>query len=121
MRIKKSLIFAFFFIVLSGKSYSQYYDANAAANTTKTPPPKKGWDWNKVYPGGNAGLGIGRNYLYLEASPLAGYWITDWFTSGLSLSFIYFRSSFALYNPITQSTYRTDFNSIVYGVSPFAR
>jgi len=108
--------------MISSSSYSQYYDPNAAANTAKTPPPNKGWDWKKVYPGGNVGLGFSSNYFYIEASPLAGYWVNNWFTPGLMLTYIYFTSKITLIDPSAPNGLRKeDFSSSIIGLSPFAR
>ncbi|MDX2188475.1 MAG: hypothetical protein SFY32_01315 [Bacteroidota bacterium] len=64
--------------------------------------------WSRVYPGGNIGLSFGR-VTYIEASPMAGYWITDKLTAGFSLTYIYYRDN------------RYNFSSHTFGASPFVR
>ena len=98
-----------FLLLLFGNTqvFSQYYNPKSADSTKnaaeiKAPPApveKKGWDWNKVYPGGNAWINF--RPFFIEISPLAGYWITNWFTSGMMLTYIYFNTNLSLQNPST--------------------
>lgn len=114
----------------TSNAFSQYYNPKSADSTknlseSKLPPApveKKGWEWNKVYPGGNGSIGFNRNYFYIEVSPLAGYWVTNWFTPGLMFTYIYFTSKIVLRDPTVPTNVRVeDFSSSVVGLSPFAR
>jgi hypothetical protein len=107
-RVIGSIIFVCM-ICIHVNSYAQYYDPNAQTTSRARSPAPKGWDWKKVYPGGNAGLGFSGGGFFLQVSPLAGYWVTNWFTPGVMLTYIYFN-------------YPTlNFRSNVVGISPFVR
>jgi hypothetical protein len=104
--VRKSIITVLFCFSIGFAAHAQYYSSDAASKASN---PKKGWDWNKVYPGGNFGLGFGRGYFYGEFSPLAGYWVNNWFTPGVMLTYIY----------MNYSTF--NFQTHTVGISPFAR
>lgn len=63
---------------------------------------------DKIYVGGNLGLGFG-DITYVDVSPIVGYRITDRFSSGVGVSYLYFRDT------------RFDYETSTIGGSVFSR
>lgn len=51
--------------------------------------PKKGFDKEKLFFGGNLGLGFGSHQTYINVSPQAGYRFNDYLAAGAGINFIY--------------------------------
>jgi hypothetical protein len=68
---------------------------------------------DRIYFGGNFGLNFGSNFTEVELSPLAGYKLTEQFSVGLGVTYIYFKEKIPQYN----FSYETS----IYGGNVFAR
>lgn len=67
---------------------------------------------DRLFFGGNFGLQFG-DYTYININPLAGYKITDKFSAGLSITYIYYK--------VNDDYYGYDYSTNVYGGSIFSR
>jgi hypothetical protein len=98
-------------------SFGQYYTPELARKETK-----KGIfsNWkDKIYFGGNGGIGLARNYTYIEVAPLIGYNLHPKFSIGTTLSYTYLNMLLGYrYN---NTLYVFPYRSHLVGVSPFGR
>jgi hypothetical protein len=70
---------------------------------------------DRLYFGGNFGLNFGTGFTMVEASPLVGYKLTEKFSVGVGVTYIYYKQKIDFYN--TTYTYETS----IYGGNIFAR
>lgn len=82
--------------------------ANAQEQPTKS-------FWDRIYFGGNLGLGFGTNSTYVDVSPQVGYKITDRFSAGVGVTYIYYKEKFTAYG----MTYK--YETSIYGGDIFSR
>jgi long-subunit fatty acid transport protein len=66
-------------------------------------PPKKKFDWSKVFVGGNVGMQFGTS-TFVAVSPLVGYRINSRFSAGIGATYQYYHYQDKLYN-ITSNIY----------------
>jgi len=122
METRKKIFQIFVAMLLSYSAIqAQYYTPDRPGPTTKT---SRGIfeDWkDRIYFGGNVGLGFGNKgqYIYIEAAPLVGYRITDRFSLGNTFAYIYLKQS--LYYSVGGSPRILNYQSHIFGISPFAR
>ena len=67
-----------------------------AVGQEDVPPPvekKKGFDPSRLFFGGNFGLSFG-NFTFINVAPIVGYRITEKFSAGTGINFIYQSSKF---------------------------
>jgi len=100
---------------------AQYYTQDHQQQSSKT-SRKIFDDWKeRIYFGGNLGLSgwPSAKYFYVEAAPLVGYRITDRFSAGTTLTYIYLRQTigYSVNNAFNTFQYR----SHIFGFSPFTR
>src|SRR5947208_2580282 len=76
------------------------------------PPPPSSSVGDKIFTGGSLGLQFG-TYTVVEISPIIGYKVTERFTPGISITYIYSK----IKDPWSGYTYSTN----IYGGSVFAR
>src|SRR5581483_2219097 len=79
-------------------------------------PAKKGFDKNKLFLGGNFGLGFGSVSTLINVSPQIGYRFNRYFAAGTGVNFIY--SSYN-YQYITGENYKESYG--VTGLNIFGR
>lgn len=77
--------------------------------------PQKGFDRNKVFFGGNFGLGFGSNNTLVNVSPQVGYRFNQYLAAGVGLNFIYSSYRYRFYVP----EYKESFG--VTGLNVFGR
>lgn len=77
--------------------------------------PKKGFDPEKLFFGGNFGLGFGSNQTNITISPQAGYRFNDFLAAGAGINFIYVSYKYDWLNP----AYKENFG--VAGLNIFGR
>jgi hypothetical protein len=116
-------IFILLSFLYTGVSQAQYYSVDREAVKVKT---KRGLfdDWKeRIYFGGNIGLGgwPTSRYFYIEAAPLIGYRITDRFSMGNTFTYIYLKQTIAYKLSNSNIQYFFNYTSHIFGVSPFAR
>jgi hypothetical protein len=75
-----------------------------------TPPPKKSFDWSKVFVGGNLGMQFG-TATFIDVSPLVGYRINDRIWAGVGATYQYYHYKDKNY----------DFTTNIYGGRIFGR
>ncbi|MFN0047631.1 MAG: hypothetical protein ACKVOU_00755 [Cytophagales bacterium] len=119
--MKNINIFILLIFLATGVLHAQYYTADREAAKVKT---KRALfdDWKeRIYFGGNIGLGgwPSSRYFYIEAAPLIGYRITDRFSVGNTFTYIYLKQSILYSKGGFNNT--LDYSSHIFGVSPFAR
>ena len=85
--IIKPLLFTLICFLSIGNLYAQDENVAIPANAVK---PKSDWK-SKIFFGGGLGASFGSNNTYLEISPLVGYRVTERFSAGLGLSYIYLK------------------------------
>ena len=69
--------------------------------------------WERVYFGGNLGLGFSSNSTYVDVSPQVGYKINDRLSAGIGVTYIYYKIKYPQYN----FSYETS----IYGGDIFSR
>ena len=70
---------------------------------------KKGFDWSKVYTGGDLGAGYNGSQFVVNVSPLIGYQLTKRYSAGIGLTYLYV------------SDKSQNFRTSIYGASIFNR
>ena len=83
----KNFIVTFFFIIISVALFGQ--DDEPSTSSAMRVPFK-----DRVYVGGGFGASISSFYTNIEVSPLAGYMLTDRWSAGLGLTYIYSNNKF---------------------------
>jgi hypothetical protein len=82
--------------------------ALAQAQQQEEAPEKKGFDKDRIFFGGNVGMRLNEAF-YLDLSPLAGYQLTPKFSSGLGITYRYFKApeqaGFSIYGARVFSRY----------------
>lgn len=86
------------------------------AMAQQDPEPKKGFDKDKLFIGGNFGLSFG-DYTLINVSPQVGYRFNRWLAAGAGPNFIY-SSTLYRYDPSIDN-YRTNYG--VAGLNIFGR
>lgn len=101
-------------LLLSSTIICLAFQLNAMAQ--KDPEPKKGFDKDKLFIGGNFGLSFG-DYTLINVSPQLGYRFNKWLAAGAGPNFIY-SSTLYRYEPSIDN-YRTNYG--VAGLNIFGR
>ena len=70
---------------------------------------KKGFDWSKVYTGGDLGAGYNGSMFLLNISPMFGYQLTKRYSAGLGITYLYVNDKVQKYK------------TSIYGLSVFNR
>lgn len=92
--MKRWLLVLGILMLAFGTVSAQYEDA----------PPKKGFDKNKLFFGGNFGLSFG-DYTIINVSPQIGYRFNQYFAVGTGPNFIYSSFRYRYYNPEYRESY----------------
>jgi hypothetical protein len=69
-------------------SLAQFASAQYTRPVEEDVPEKKGFDPQRLFFGGNFGLTFG-NFTFINVSPVVGYRLTDKFSAGTQINFIY--------------------------------
>jgi hypothetical protein len=69
-------------------SLAQFASAQYTRPVEEDVPEKKGFDPQRLFFGGNFGLTFG-NFTFINVSPVVGYRITNMFSAGTQINFIY--------------------------------
>jgi len=102
------LILSFMFCGIFIDSSAQDFPTNQQSHIN---PPRDGF-WDRFYTGGGIGLQFG-SQTFVNISPLIGYRLTEKFSAGVSVTYLYYK--FKAQNPIYT------YSSNTYGGSVFAR
>lgn len=103
MRIPmKRLLTLLTLVCLTCAAHAQeVYNASGKRTSQRGRQTSQGFDPNKIIFGGGLALGFGNNSLVLGASPIIGYRITDRFSAGVGVGYLYARinEEVVLYDP----------------------
>lgn len=96
---------------------------SSGRRTASRQKQSEGFDPGKLIFGGGVALGFGNSSLVLGASPIIGYRITDKFSAGVGIGYLYFRikEEVALYDPTTNEIRTYPFKSSLFYPSLWAR
>ena len=73
-------------------------------NRTGNTAPNKGFDPNRLFTGGNFGMGFG-SIVFIIASPVIGYKVTDRYHVGIGATYIYYRQKLEYSGYILRTSY----------------
>ena len=110
LNLFKSVAF-FTLITFSTSIYSQYYESETGENNKESNTNSSADFKDRLYYGGNIGFNILANILFLEASPIIGYKISDNLSAGLGgkmmfVRYMQFKENYSIYGGSVFSRYR---------------
>ena len=111
--MKKIMLIVLLFTAYNYASAQDVYTSSGKQGYQKKTKKKKGYDPDKLIIGGMPSLAFGDGYVNLGISALVGYRITDHFSAGVGLGYLYSRSPYTVdpYNP-NNILYQTE--SVIY-------
>jgi hypothetical protein len=106
----KSVAF-FALITFSTSIHSQYYEGELGETDKESNSTSSATFKDRLYYGGNIGFNILANILFLEASPIVGYKISDNLSAGLGgkmmfVRYMQFKENYSIYGGSVFSRYR---------------
>jgi hypothetical protein len=111
--MKRILWVLLFFTTINMATAQEVYTSSGKPGYHKKPPKKQGYDPDKLIIGGGISVDFGADYVLAGLSPILGYRITDNFSAGVGVGYLYFKVPDPYYyNPPLESYY--DKGHLVY-------
>ncbi len=105
--MKKWLVILVMLFISAGVFAQEHYNSSGKKGNTSYKPnqKEKGFNTDKLIFGGGIGGGMGSGSVAVMVSPIIGYRITDYFSAGVSLGYMYWHQKdyFGVYNTNTSS------------------
>src|ERR1017187_10428182 len=87
--MKNIVVVLLLFFGISYASAQEVYTSSGKTGFHKKTKKKKGYDPDRLIIGGGITFGIDGGYVNLGLAPIVGYRITDHFSAGLGLGYLY--------------------------------